>query len=380
MKLIDREISSVDTPRVLVDYDILLNNINQMHNYAKTNNVRIRPHIKSHKSLDIAGIQLSCGASGYTAAKVDEALVFVNTPNKSFTVAYPLIERNKIQRILSSAREYSLDLNLITDSEEGFAAIGDLCRSMDIKVGLYIKIDVGLNRCGYSPDDPKIIELAEKIIEHDHLTLKGLLSHAGHAYKAEVAREVKSIARKEMNIMSEVKESLKNAGIEINEISVGCTPTLLTGLPLNGVTEIRPGNYVFMDKLIWKLGLINPLQISLTVMATLISRNKKYFIVDAGSKVLSSDTGAYSSKLLTGYGTAYPAGNYPDENMTMEVVALSEEHGFIKRPDFDLPVGSKIRIIPNHACPVVNLTDALLIHKNNKIIESWKVHARGKVL
>jgi D-serine deaminase-like pyridoxal phosphate-dependent protein len=380
MKIIDREIVSVDTPRVLVDYDVLLSNIHMVHGYAGRYRVDVRPHVKSHKSLDIAGIQLDEGAAGLTAAKVDEAAVFFSTAAKSFTLAYPLIEQNKIHRILSSTRQYQLDMNLIVDSEEGYEAISLMCERLDVKVKIYIKIDVGLKRCGLAPEDPRILHIARKILSDSHMEFAGLLSHAGHVYRAKDIEEVINIAKNELTLLFRVRKLLLDYDIETRKISIGSTPSLLTGIDLQGVSEIRPGNYVFMDRITWKLGLIAPEQIALTVMSTLVSKNKNHYIIDAGSKVLSSDTGAYGSKILEGYGLAYPAEKFLEENYRMKIISLSEEHGFIARPAFDLPLGMKIRIIPNHACPVVNLTDSLVVHSKNIIHHVWKVHARGKVL
>ncbi len=380
MKIIEKDIISVDTPRVLVDYDVLLSNIHMVHGYARRHQADIRPHVKSHKCLDIARIQLSEGIKGFAAAKVDEAAVFFHTPARSFTIAYPLVEKNKIQRVLSSTRQFDLDMNLIVDSEEGYEAIALMCDRMNVKVNIYIKIDVGLKRCGLPPEDARILRIARKVLSHNHLEFAGLLSHAGHVYRAKDIQEVINIAQSELKLLFRVRKYLLEYEIETRKISIGSTPTLLAGIDLQGVSEIRPGNYVFMDRITWKLGLIAPEQIALTVISTLVSKNKKHFIVDAGSKVLSSDTGAHGSKLLEGYGLAYPSDKYLEEDYKMKIISLSEEHGFIARPGFDLPVGAKIRIIPNHACPVVNLTDSLVVHHKNIISNVWKVHARGKVL
>jgi D-serine deaminase-like pyridoxal phosphate-dependent protein len=380
MKILNKEILSVDTPRVLVDYDVLLSNIHMVHGYAGRYQVDVRPHVKSHKSLDIAAIQLEEGATGLTAAKVDEAAVFFNAATKSFTLAYPLTEEHKIQRILSSIRQFNLDMNLIVDSEEGYEAVALMCKRLDIKLKIYIKIDVGLKRCGLPPGDHRILRIARKVLSDSHLELAGLLSHAGHVYRAGNIDEVIRIAQDELKILFMVRKYLLDYNIETRRISIGSTPTLLAGIDLQGVSEIRPGNYVFMDRITWKLGLIAPEQIALTVISTLVSKNKNHFIIDAGSKVLSSDTGAHGSKILEGYGAAYPAEKFLEEDYLMKIISLSEEHGFIERPDFDLPLGTRIRIIPNHACPVVNLTDSLVVHSRNIIRHVWKVHARGKVL
>ncbi len=380
MKIIEKEIVAIDTPRVFIDYDVMLDNIHMVHGYAKRYHIDIKPHVKTHKCLNIAKIQLEEGASGLTAAKIDEASVFFNNSCKSFTIAYPLVEQTKIQRILSSTRQFGLDMSLIADSEEGYNAIAVMCERLDVKVNIFLKIDIGLKRCGLSPDDPKILHLAKKIMAHSHLEFNGLITHAGHAYKAKDIQEVIRIAQSELKILFRIRKLLLDYGIETRKLSIGATPTLLAGIDLQGISEIRPGNYVFMDRLMLKLGLIAPEQIALTVIATIISKNKSYFIIDAGSKVLSSDTGAHGSKLLDGYGIAYPVEKFLKEESKMKITSLSEEHGFVARSNFDLPIGARIRIIPNHSCSVANLTDSLVIHSNNIIKDVWKVHARGKVL
>lgn len=380
MKIIDKDILTIDTPRVVVDYDVMLANIQMVHGYARRYRIDIKPHVKAHKCLDIAKIQMEEGAAGLTASKVDEAAVFFNGTCKSFTIAYPLVEFNKIQRILSSTRQFDLDMSLMVDSEEGYHAIATMCERLNVKVKIFLKIDVGLKRCGLSPDDPKIHQLSKKISEHNLLEFSGLISHAGHVYRSKDIQEVINIAQNELKILFRIRKLLLDYNIEIRKISIGATPSLLAGIDLQGISEIRPGNYVFMDRLNWKIGLIAPEQIALTVIATIVSKNKSHFIIDSGSKVLSSDTGVHGSKILDGYGLAYPAEKFLEEEYKMKIIALSEEHGFIARSNFDLPICSKIRIIPNHACPVVNLTDSLVVHRKNIINNVWKVHARGKVL
>ncbi len=380
MKILEKDIASIDTPRVLVDKDVLLSNIHMVHGYAKRFQADIRPHVKSHKCLDIARIQLAEGIIGFTAAKIDEAAVFFSLGTMSFTIAYPLVDKNKVHRILSSTRQFGLDMNLIVDSEEGFDAIAFMSERLNVKANIFIKIDVGLKRCGLPPEDARILRIARKAMSHSHLAFAGLLSHAGHVYRAKDIQEVVHIAKDEIKLLHGIRKSLLQYDIETRKISIGSTPTLLAGIDLQGISEIRPGNYVFMDMITWKLGLIAPEQIALTVIATLVSKNKKHFIIDAGSKVLSSDTGAHGSKLLEGFGLAYPAEKYLEEDYSMKIISLSEEHGFIAHPGFDLPLGTRVRIIPNHACSVVNLTDSLVVHSKHTIHHVWKVHARGKVL
>jgi len=380
MRLKEKTIYSLDTPRVIIDYDKMMGNIHMIHDYAFKYGVKVRPHIKTHKNLDIARIQKKEGAIGVTASKPEEASIFMHGNLGSITVAYPVIEHNKVQKIISTAKTYKQELNVIIDSEVGLKMVDKLSRGLTPPLGIYVKIDVGFHRCGLSPDDPLILDLIEAILSRKHLSFKGLLSYSGHAYRAKNHIEVEKIALEEINIMKQLKFLLEQQGIEINELSIGSTPTLLTGIDLTGITEIRPGNYIFLDRTTWQLGLITPEQIALNVIATIISKNKNYFIIDAGSKILTSDLGPHGSKLLEDYGIAYPIDSYLENSREMRIVSLSEEHGIIKRPSFDLPIGTKLRIIPNHACPIVNLVDSIIIHQNEVVIYTWKVHARGKIL
>jgi D-serine deaminase-like pyridoxal phosphate-dependent protein len=241
---------------------------------------------------------------------------------------------------------------------------------------VFVKVDVGLHRCGLMETDPRLVRLAEDICAAPTLRFDGLFSHAGHAYGAANAGEVRAIAAEEANILNRVRHRLECAGITVPEVSVGATPTTLVSESYDGITEIRPGNYVFMDRTPVRLGLVGLDRVALFVAATVVSANDRFFIIDAGSKVLSSDLGAHGTG-GAGYGIAFALEEEAGVGEAMEVVKLSEEHGFVRRGDAELALGSKVRVIPNHACPVVNLTDELVVVEDE--IHRWPVAVRGCV-
>mgnify|MGYP000138555405 FL=1 len=368
----------IETPAVVVDRPTLDANIRQMQARARTHGIRLRPHIKTHKCLAIARLQMAAGACGITAAKVDEALPFIRDGIASLTLAQPQMIATKLDRIMAAAKAHHCDLRLIVDSQAGLDLLAARAAELGFAPGVSIKIDVGLHRCGLRPDDPAIVALAQAIHRHPALCFVGVLSHAGHAYGAANGRKVAAIAEAERRTMLAVAQRLEEAGVPVPEISVGATPTVLAADRFDGITEIRPGNYVFMDQTPWRLGLVSRSQIALTVLTTVISRNADYLIADAGSKTFSSDRGAHGSEGVAGFGTGWPLESFGAASPALSLVRLSEEHGFFARGDRDIPLGTCLRVVPNHACPVVNLARTLVILDRETVCE-WPVEARACV-
>ena len=374
-----RLLLDLETPHIVLDLVRLQSNIELIQNIADTRGVSLRPHIKTHKCVEIAQRQIDAGAAGITASKVDEALVFINNGIRSVTVAYPLVAASKLSRLIAAAHAHDADLRLIVDSPAGVNAIARAAEKYQKQIDVFLKIDVGLHRCGITEDDSRLVGLVQNILQKPALNFLGLLSHAGHTYGAVDAEAARRIAQEECEIMMRVRAMLESAGINVREVSVGSTPGTLASDSYDGITEIRPGNYVFMDRMPLRLKLIEPNQIALSVLATVVSQNADYFIIDAGSKTLSSDQGAHGMSGMEGFGLAYPADQFEDEDYEMNVVKLSEEHGFIARKDFDLEIGAQLRIVPNHACVVANLLDTYAVQKDGHITEQWDIAARGCV-
>jgi D-serine deaminase-like pyridoxal phosphate-dependent protein len=364
-------IDQLETPEVLVDRDRLMANIERGQAIANRHALALRPHAKTHKCIEIAQLQIERGALGLTASKVDEAIVFVQSGAiRSITIAYPIVDRRKLERLVIAATRNDVELRITVDSASGI----DVARDCGGKLRVFLKIDVGLHRCGIKEDAPDLCALAAQI--DGNLEFAGLLSHAGHAYAASNLRDVVRVAEEERSMLLRVSDRLQEEGINVREISVGSTPTVLGSEDFGGITEIRPGNYVFADATAVRLGVASMSDVSLSVLTTIVSANDRYFIIDAGSKVLSSDIGAHGTTGNVGYGLAFRL-DYPTGE-PHRVVRLSEEHGFVERAG-DLPIGTKLRVIPNHACPVANLAERLTLVSADQVVDQWPVAARSKV-
>ncbi len=367
--------SSVDieTPAVLIDRVKLEANLQGMQELAQEHSLVLRPHAKTHKSVEIGRHQVELGACGLTVATVDEALVFGNHGVASITISRPVVSPEKFERLFASLPQ-GVDLRVVVDSELGVEAISGRAAASGRKPGVFIKVDVGLGRCGVDPEGRAALELAQLIDDDADLEFRGILSHAGQAYAAGSPDEAADIAEAERLTMLAVRDGLVDGGISVPEVSVGSTPTVLAAKSFEGITEIRPGNYAFLDLLPIGVGVVTEEQVALTVLATIISKNSRYFVTDAGSKTLTSDSGVHGMTGTQGFGAAYPEDRYLSPDHRLRVEGLSEEHGKLARTDFDLPVGSRVRIISNHSCPVANLAQELVVVEGDSIA-MWPIDA-----
>lgn len=364
-----------ETPFIAVSEERLERNLRRAQNIADTHGLSLRPHIKTHKSSAIARRQIELGATGITASKPEEALVFIRAGIPSVTVAYPIISIRSSQSLITAANETECALRCIVDSVNGVEALDAAAAASDHLLPVFIKVDVGLERCGVRPDTNTFNKLLDAIAGAGHLQLVGLLSHAGHSYGATNIDEIQNIARSELETLSIARSRIERFGSHANEISVGATPTVLASEDFTGVTEIRPGNYVFLDLTAIRLGIAGWQDLALAVVATVISENERYSIVDAGSKTLSSD-GAPHGGSATGYGLAWPFSGDGNRGL-LSVARLSEEHGFIDHGGHPIGIGNRVIIFPNHSCPVVNLTQTLVFVSSDGSHELGAVDAHA---
>lgn len=352
------------TPAVIIDYDIMINNLITTQRECDKRGINLRPHFKAHKTPLLAEIQERIGAIGFTTAKLSEAELLKEEGFKDIIVAYPIVTQSNVSRL----RELSegIKVGTIVDSYEGVDVLNNGFEGS--KLDVYIKIDTGLNRCGLKSSDD-IIAFAKNIKLKRNLNLIGLLTHAGHSYKCSSLAEVMNIGQSEGKILLDIKNKLKASGIHIREISVGSTPTLNFVIDVQGVTEVRPGNYIFNDNTQLALRTSKMDNCALTVKTTVISKKESGFIIDAGAKTLGLDKGTHGSNILEGYGKIL---EYPEA----QIVGLSEEHGFVnsqKQPE----IGEVITLIPNHSCVVMNLAPRVFLNKNNKL---ENIENKGRLL
>ncbi|HUP27222.1 MAG TPA: alanine racemase [Chloroflexia bacterium] len=358
----------VDTPALLVDLDRLENNLARMASRCRAAGVKLRPHTKTHKTPEIAWMQLQHGASGICVAKVGEAEVMVAAGIDDIFVVYPVLGPQKYERLLAVMER--ADVRISLDSYEVAQMASDFFAERKRKLKVLLEMDNGFGRCGLQSAEEACL-LAERIAELPGVDLMGVMVFAGHSYRTTTTSQVIQIGRGEGSQAVDVARALRGQGHRIEEVSIGSTPTTPYAARVEGVTEARPGVYVFMDQKQMTLGSATIDDCALMVLATVVSNPRPdRFIVDAGLKALSGDTFG-----LDNYGVLL---EYPE----VRVSWASEEHGVIQlRPGQSLPglhIGAKVRIIPDHACGTTNMHDTILAVRGEQVEEEWKVAGRGK--
>ncbi|CAG9620203.1 D-TA family PLP-dependent enzyme [Sutcliffiella rhizosphaerae] len=361
----------IDTPTLLLDKQKVMENIESISNFAKENKVSLRPHIKTHKSVEIAKLQMKHGATGITVAKIEEAEVMAESGIHDILIAYPISSPIKIELLIGLLRK-NIDVKVSIDSVEQLKLLQKGLEKSGYTIEVWIKVNSGLNRCGVEPGK-QVVDLAKAVLFLSQLRIGGIFTHAGHSYGAKSFEEIKEIAIAEANAVVTSAEACEGAGIPIPVKSVGSTPTYRIAGECPGISEVRPGNAVFFDNIQVGLGVAKREDCALSVLASVVGVYEDRIVLDAGSKTLCLDKGAHGLDSVRGYG--YIVG-YPE--LTIE--RLSEEHGvavFEKKPD--LKLNDKVRIIPNHACTVVNQFEEYTVLEEDKVVDIWKVDARGKL-
>ncbi|WP_029423055.1 alanine racemase [Alicyclobacillus macrosporangiidus] len=359
-------ISELPTPAVLVDVDILRKNIEFMAATAKKAGVKLRPHIKTHKMKNVARMQLEAGAIGLTCAKISEAEIMAETGADDILIAFPVVGDIQIERIMNLSKR--IKLTIAFDSYFGAAKLNAAASKHGLTVPLYMIIDTGNSRDGVLPGETAL-QLAREIESLSHVKLVGIMTHEGHVGKARDLGELRELAEDVQKKMVATATLLRENGVKLNDVSIGSTPACKCGIAIDGITEWRPGTYVFND--------VNELMVSgsleqcaVSILATIISHpNAERANLDSGSKILTSDL----SKCRDGHG-------FIKELPNATIERLNEEHGIVRLNGERCEIGQRVTIIPNHVCPVINLMNEVFAVKGNEVIGKWTVDARGMVV
>ncbi len=362
------QISELETPALLIDLNRMERNLCRAAHYAKEHDLRLRPHTKTHKIPAIGKKQMELGAVGLTVAKVGEAEVMLASGAPDLLVAYPIIGHSKLRRLMEVARKTRVTVAL--DSIQAARQLSDAARAARVSIGVLVEADVGMNRCGVAVGE-ELVGLARGVGRLPHLTLEGVAFYPGHIRSA--AGENRRLLDQLAADVTQIVEDFHRADLPLKILSAGSTPLLFQSHEFPGVTEIRPGTYVFNDVNCVRSGMATWDDCAVTILTTVVSTARKgYAIIDGGSKTFSSDRLAASSEVSFGYVTEAPEA---------VVYSQNEEHGYLdaRKCGRELQVGDRLRIVPNHVCVAMNLHEQVYGIRGEEVEQVWRVEGRGKL-
>lgn len=351
----------LDTPSLLVDLDVVDANVERMAAFARRIGVALRPHIKTHKSLAMASRQLAAGAAGLAVATTTEAVVMSRSGVQDLLLAYPTIGTRKLGRIAPLVDAGGL--TLVSDSPEATNGYQQLAEHLGCTIPVLVEVDTGMDRVGVEPG--AVVKAAREIAHAPGLALRGVMTHAGHAHHASDVRGIEVVARHEAAVMGLVREDLEVAGMEVDVVSAGSTLTAPYLMADDGITEIRPGTYIYNDLRTLACHSCTADGLAMTALATVVSRSGQRVTLNAGSKTLTATTHP-----LFGHGLlrAFPRADF---------TKVSEEHATLCMPDADpyLGIGDRVQVVPIHVCVWSDLQREIYGHRQGRIEERITVDA-----
>ena len=355
--------AGLDTPRVVLDVARLDANIAGLQREMDARGIALRPHAKTHKSVEVARRQIAAGAGGITVGTLGEAEVFVGAGIHDVFLAYPVWAAGPKAARLRAVHEAAPGFRVGVDSADGADQLAAATAGTDRPLTVLVEIDPGNHRTGLaSPEAAVEVAGAARAVG---LVVEGVFSHGGHGYRIDGAV---SAGEDEVRSLEAAADALGRDGFEIGTISAGSTPTMLTAAA-GAVTEIRAGTYVYGDRQQWALGAIPAEGCAVAVAATVVSVHAERIVLDAGAKALTKDRAEW----LTGFGAIV---GYPD----LVIERVNDYHGVVAAPPgFARPqLGDVVAIVPNHICPVVDLVDAVVAVAADGAVAEWPVDARGR--
>jgi len=359
------DFENLETPVPLVDLQRLQRNLDRMAAYTAEHDLGLRPHIKTHKSPLIAGEQILRGATGLTCATVHEVEV-MSEASRDILLAYPPIGPAKLRRLMRISD--SLRLSVMLDSAEAIEALAGATERAEQEVDVLVELDLGMHRVGVQQASDAVA-LARQIEASPRLSYAGIGFYPGNI-REHVSDQDASLAELNEALGTAIVE-LERVGLAPRVVSGGSTPTAWNSHRIVGLTEIRPGTYVYNDRTTAELGACEWHDCALTVLATVVSTSVPgQAVIDAGSKALGREPLRSEGE---GFGVVM---DQPD----VVVTAMSEEHGLldISHTSWRPAIGDLVRVIPNHACIVVHLSDQVIGVRGDAVMTRWPVTARGR--
>ncbi len=365
------------TPALVLDRTRLEGNLAAMTARMAAHGVALRPHLKTAKSADVARRAVAGSFGGITVSTVAEAAYFAAAGFRDITYAVGMVPA-KLAALAPLLHE-GVRLTLLTDDCSGVLALDEAAGALGIHPELLVEIDTGLGRAGLVPDAPEAVALGQAIDSAANLALAGVLTHAGHSYHCRDADGIRAVAEAERAGLVEAAGRLGAAGLPCPVVSAGSTPTATFAERLDGVTEMRPGNYVFYDLDQVGIGSCIVDDVAVSVLASVIGHNRARgtVLIDAGALALSKDVSAGEFFDDAGYGWIFDAQGEHRVGGAW-VAEVHQEHGIVSgsggapAPFDALPVGSRVRVLPNHSCITCAMYESYhLVEGGQSVIDEW---------
>jgi len=347
-------LDQLETPVLTADLDAVERNIAGMQSYCDEHGLVLRPHIKTHKLPEVARMQVDAGARGLTCQKLGEAEVMADAGFDDILISFPLVGEAKAERLAALARR--VDMGVVGDSAAAATALAEVLARHGLEADFLVECDTGFARTGVQSPEAAA-ELAALVGRLEGLRFAGLMTYPTLPDSGPWLRAA--------------REAIERAGLTVECVSGGGTPTARRTHELGEVTELRVGTYVYGDRSCIANGSVPLDDCALRVVATVVSRpTRERAIIDAGSKTLTSDPAAGA----TGFGLIV-------EHPEAEVYNLNEEHGYVDVSACERPpeIGEHVTIVPNHACVTANMHDDVRMHRGGEIVATLRTAARGKV-
>jgi D-serine deaminase-like pyridoxal phosphate-dependent protein len=348
----------IPTPALVLNYNIMQKNIEKMAKFARENNVNHRPHVKTHKCPIIGHMQLKAGCKGITVAKVGEAEVFAQSGIDDIFIANQVIDPTHIDR-LAKLSKY-IQIRCAVDSKKNIMDLGRITLKNKAELEVLLDVNLGLGRSGVEPYEPAL-DMANFIKSCEGVKLVGLFGYEGHLTPMMNLEQKEKMANECYKKIIDTKDLLNKNGFNINHISTSGSGTYMYASKYEGITEIRPGTYIFSDE---HLSRVNPdFKHAVSILGTIQNQTgKKEFTVDTGTKAIPTGDGKPIFRKCP----------------KAKIRVMNEEHLQFKAIGADFEIGQKIELIPAHVCITVNIYDFYQVIKDNEYIGKWEILARGK--
>jgi D-serine deaminase-like pyridoxal phosphate-dependent protein len=371
-----QELSAAPTPALVLDRGKLLANCARMKARCRMFGVQLRPHMKTLKSIEVARHALESPAGPIAVATLNEARYFADRGIGDIQYAV-CISPDKLAQA-ASILQRDPRFSFFLDSVEVARSVVEFCRSSGTRLRVWIEIDSGEHRTGMDYRDPQFLQTG-RLLADPAVVFEGVATHGGHSYHADSIERLREIAEQERSTVAKAAATLRHAGIPCARVSAGSTPTAVHAASAEGLTEWRAGVYMAGDLFQVAVGSLSLADVAVTVLATVIShsRGRNQIVVDAGGLALSKDRSTASGPGPDlGYGLILDVAGEP-LRPDITIAGVHQEHGEIRGttalPFEKLPIGARVRIVPNHVCMTAAMYDRyLVVDGSDRVIDVWE--------